>query len=149
MDFARLPVFGLALMAALLVGCANPKELRTSGQSTSFIANVARGDSVDGWRLAAGASGDATRAWAERGAIADLGVRLRREGRTWACEFAENSIRLRSSFGVFSTGDRTGLAQTAKALGAKSEQVNALLSDVLKLSVSDLREARAAICPSA
>jgi hypothetical protein len=147
MALVRLTVCGLSLTTALLLGCANVKELRTGEQATNFIVNIARGGAIGGWRLATGAGGDATRVWAERAAIQDLGVSVRREGRTWACEFAENSIRLRSSFGVFSAADRRSLADTATILGAKSERVNELLSDVLKLSVPDLSKATAAACP--
>jgi hypothetical protein len=148
MDLDRLSICSVALAGALLVGCSTAKdELRTPGQSTSFIVNVARGGKISDWRLVSGASSDAARTWSEREAIHDLGTGLRLEGTAWACEFAENSIRLRTALGPFSTGDQRSLVETAEGLGAKRERVNALLSDVLKLSVADLSKARAAVCP--
>lgn len=122
-------------------------ELRTSGQSTNFIVSIARGGSSDDWHLTDGADSDAIRVWAERAAIGDLGIRLRREGRTWACELVENSIRLRNSFGLFTKGDRESLANTAKILGAEPGPIEALSSDVLRLSISDLTTASATLCP--
>ncbi len=147
MNLARLSVCLLAL-GSLLVGCSNAKELRTSAQSADFIKSVVEGGEAGAWRLAGNANGDATRAWSERDAIHDLGATLRLHGTQWACELTEDSVRLRRSFGQYTTGDRVAQAHTAKALGATSAQVSATFADVLKLSISDLDKARAALCPS-
>ncbi len=141
----------VALCAAVL-GCAGSsatkQQLRTSAQSEAFIAAVARHGEADGWTLSAGASPSATRVWAERAAIADLGTRLRREGGEWGCELAANTFRV-GHVGIYSVGDRQVLADHAVEAGAAKPQVKAFEADFLKMSMADLREATAAVCPGA
>lgn len=149
MDLHRLSISMLVVVTVLLVGCSSSsKELSTPDQAVSFITSVAHGGAVGDWQLASNPSKAAKRAWAERDALYDLGVILRREGSVWACEYAESAAKL-STLGVFSRGDREALASTAKALGAKEAEINKLLDDVLKLSVPDLIKATLAVCPYA
>jgi hypothetical protein len=144
MNLARLLVFTVVLTIGL-AGCSDSRELSTSAQARGFVVTIARGGDPGKWHIAAGADAQATRAWTERETLKDLGVRLRREGKAWACEFAESAIAL-SNFGTFSEGDRTGIAGTAKALGATDSEIDPLLNDVLKLSVPDLSKATASVC---
>ncbi|MGA9285381.1 MAG: hypothetical protein WBV85_08055 [Solirubrobacteraceae bacterium] len=150
MELARLSVCAFALAAVLLIGCssASPRPLQTSAQAKEFIESVTRGGEIGGWQLAPGANDDASRAWSERQAIHDLGVTLRREGKNWACELTQNSVRLRRSFGQYTVGDRKSQALTAEALGAEGTKIETLFTDVLKLSIADLSTAQTTICPS-
>jgi hypothetical protein len=130
---------GVAGAVTALSGCGKAQRtLRTPAQSAAFVATVARGGNFDDWKLPAHADDRAVRAWAERYLIQDLGAHLRREGGKWA-------IRL-GGFGVFSRGDKESLVATAKVLGAGDKQIAAVLTDVGKLRLVDLREATAAAC---
>ena len=84
--------------------------------------------------------------WYERGAIEDLGDRIRREGGEWGCTLVAASYRVGHD-GTFSVGDRTSQASDALASGAKQNQVEAFYSDILKLKMSDLRAFAVAVCP--
>jgi len=152
-DRARILGSMLAVATAVAVaGCSNANrhrlELRTPAQSSRFLASVARHGNVEDWALAPGASSAATRVWSEGAAIEDLGARIRREGGNWGCELAASSFRV-GSVGVFSVGDRQSLANEAAISGAKDAQIKAFYSDILKMSMADLRELTASVCPNA
>jgi hypothetical protein len=139
------PILTLALAAALLSGCGNSGELRSSEQAETFLVDVAHGGKITDWRLAGGASKDADRVWAERNTIQDLSRRLRREGKAWACQVAEDSAQL-GSIGSFNANDRRSVLHNAQGLGANGREIEALLGDVLKLSNRDLLKTTAAVC---
>jgi transposase len=139
----RLWTLPMAIVA--LVGCSNSTELRSSDQSTAFIAAVARGASAANWRLAPGATRAATLAWAERDALSALGRALRREGNAWSCEFAEEAGQLHS-IGRFTRGDREAVTTKARELGVARAKIDALLHEVLQLADPDLVRATNAVC---
>jgi hypothetical protein len=134
----------LAAAAALLAGCSNADELSTADQARKFIVHIARGGELAGWRLAGGASGDAVRVWAERATLQDLGRRLRPKAQ-WVCDFAEDSGVLGRG-GPFNVNDRSTVTEVAKSKGARQPEIDALLSDVLKLANQDLVTAWRAVC---
>jgi hypothetical protein len=134
----------VAGVAILLAGCSNSHELHTPSEANSFIVAVARGENTADWHLAQGAGQDAARVWAERGAIHDLGRRLRHIKAAWACEFAEGSGVI--GFGKFTEGDRLAVTEIAKNKGAKPVEIHPLLADVRALANSDLKAATAAVC---
>ncbi len=135
----------LVLTVATLSGCSHSGELDSSEQADTFVVDVAHGGKIAGWRLAGGASKDADRVWVERNTIQDLGRRLRREGKAWACQVAEDSAQL-GSIGNFNANDRRGVLRNAQGLGASRSEIEALLDDVLKLSNRDLLKTTAAVC---
>jgi hypothetical protein len=147
---ARLPpILTLLAIVALLAGCSSSSdsgELRSTDQAKIFVVALAHGGTTTGWHLAGGASTDARRVWAERSAIQDLGQSLRREGKAWACQFAEDSAQLDAFGGKFNANDRRAVVKNAVGLGAGRAEINAMLSDVYKLANTDLVEATTAIC---
>lgn len=153
MDRSRLTGPVLVLIASLaMFGCSSSAGgphlgLRTPAQASRFITSVAKHGNPDRWALVAGASTIAARVWAERAAVADIGSRVRREGSEWGCGLLVGSVNS-SSFGVFSRGDHEALANVAETSGATPAQVQAVFSDVSKLSLPDLRKVTAALCPN-
>lgn len=119
-------------------------ELRTPAQASTFLATVARHGDVEDWKLAPRASTAAAREWGERGAIANLGARIR-EG-AWGCELAERTLK-NIIHPPFSEGDRRAMTVLAKLNGAKDDQIEPVFSDALKMSVGDLREVTTVLCP--
>jgi hypothetical protein len=128
-----------------LAGCSNWRELRSSDQSATFIAAIARGTSAANWQLASGATRAANRAWIERDTLRALGFVLRREGNAWSCEFAEEAGQLHS-IGRFTRGDREAVISKARALGVAQAKIDALLHQVLQLADQDLVRATDAVC---
>ena len=141
----RLSVILAATTVVIFVGCSNSNELSSREDAARFISAVARGDNSTHWRLAAHASSQAMRAWAERSTIQDLGLRLRHIKAVWACEFAEGSAVLHR-FGRFTAGDRLAVTLIARGKGATSVEISPLLRDVLELAGSDLAQLTSAAC---
>ena len=142
----RLLLWLLILLAAVLVGCSGSSsdELRTPAEATSFISAIARGGAAADWRLSTGASSAATRVWSERAAIADIGLRLRRLKKAWACEFAEGSAVMGD--GKLSPGDGIAVTGIAEQKGAKPAEVGPMLTDAFRIYGPDLAKTTTAVC---
>jgi hypothetical protein len=129
-----------------VTGCSSStKELRTNRQAAKFVRAVARGELASKWHLADKATDDAVHAWRNREVIRDLGQRLRSEGDTWACQFAEYSAEVHR-IGIFSEADRKAAVRGARLNGASMAHIAPMLHDVTTLSETELVEATPAVC---
>jgi hypothetical protein len=130
-------------IAATFVGCGpTPQELRTAEQSSEFIGDIARGGKGGDWKLADGAVADATRAWAVRGTIHDLGAKLRDKGADWACDAAHKVERAGKVIdGIYlelKPEDRNAIIASAEKSGADPSEVDSLIDEALRLTDSEL-----------
>jgi hypothetical protein len=135
----------LALLATVLGACSQSRELRTQGQASGFVVQVAGGESPGSWSLASGPTPEAAQAWADRSTIADLGHRLRAEGSAWTCEFAHKSVGL-GSIGYFNENDSGIMTREATGMGIKPGLVAATLHDVVALRFRELVLVTTSIC---
>src|ERR1700742_506649 len=125
----------ICLAAAILTGCGK-LELKTAGQASDFIRDIARGGSVDDWTHEADAVASADNAWLYQGEIESLGKTLREKGPDWACNTADNADTASEVSGIYtklSEEDRERILFEAELEGAARPQAESLISDILKL----------------
>ncbi len=135
----------LTLLAAIVGGCSEARELSTSGEAAGFVVEVAGGESPDSWKLASKPTAKAVQAWGDRDIIRDIGRRLRNEGSSWACEFVHKSVGL-GSIGYFNENDGPIVTKEAASLGVKSNRISALLHDVVTLHFREFVLVTTSIC---
>lgn len=122
-----------------------PRELRSSAQAMTFVADVARGNSLAKWRLASVATSEAARAWQDRHAIQDMGTWLRNDGRAWACELVSRGLEMHFN-GPLSASDRHAMAELAGYRHAPMDRVGSLIEDTGRLSPAELRRIMGTVC---
>jgi hypothetical protein len=140
-----LAAAALTLLAATFAGCSGGRDLGTPGQAAGFVVEVAGGESPGDWTLSGKPAAEARQAWTDRQRIVDLGRRLRREGSSWACEFAHKSVAL-GSIGSFNANDSGIVSRQAAEQGIGSKAIAALLHDVVALRYRELVLATTSIC---
>jgi hypothetical protein len=149
----------LATAATALAGCSgsSSRELRTTGQSAAFVAEVASGEPYSDWHLASDASRQAVQAWAARTRLGDLGRNLRSarplvspsdQEFTWTCVMAHELVGLGTVGGVTSFNEDDVGVVTKQALqsGVAQNQITAMIHDADTIPFRDLAFATSLVC---
>lgn len=148
-----------ATAATALAGCSgsSSRELRTSGQSAGFVAEMASGEPYSDWHLASDASRQAVQAWAARTMLGDLGHRLRSarpllrfggQELTWTCVMAHELIGLGTVGGVtsFDKDDVGIVTRQARQSGVAQNHITAMIHDADTIPFRDLAFATSLVC---
>jgi hypothetical protein len=138
-------VLTISLLAMVLGGCSDSRELRTQGQAAGFVVEVAGGESAAAWKLGPKPTVDAILAWSNRDKIADLGRRLRSEGSKWTCEFAQKSIGL-GSIDSFNKNDSHIETRDATEMGVPKDLITPTLQDIVTLHYREFVLIATSIC---
>ncbi|HEV7937729.1 MAG TPA: hypothetical protein VGP18_06865 [Solirubrobacteraceae bacterium] len=141
----RLAISTIALLAIVLGGCSDGRELQTQGQASGFVVQVAGGESAGDWKLGSKPTVEASLAWSNRAIIADLGRRLRSEGSKWTCEFAHESIGLGQN-GYFDENDFGIMTRNGAEMGVPKNLVSPTLRDLVTLHFREFVLIATSIC---